>query len=191
MGNKFDPRKRPWYIQGKQSPTDVTLLSAYITTQGVPNIGVVAKAHDSSGKLVGIGAVDMSLAKLTEIAAGIRIGKTGYMMIVQNDGTILADPRHKDFVFKKMNQLAEAYSTLNEAKGGLVEDINIDGVTMFGSVYVSPESGWKYVALIERDEIMSASNAAVLNTAVIGLVIAVLFALGGWRIARSMTDPII
>ncbi|WP_338666827.1 methyl-accepting chemotaxis protein [Pseudodesulfovibrio methanolicus] len=191
MGNKFDPRKRPWYIQGKQSPTEVTLLSAYITTQGVPNIGVVAKVHDSSGKLVGIGAVDMSLAKLTEIAANINIGKTGYMMIVQNDGTVLADPRHKDFVFKKMGELAGAYSTLNETKGGLVEDLDIDGVPMFGSVYVSPDSGWKYVALIERKEIMSASNAAVLNTAVIGLVIAVLFALGGWRIAKSMTDPII
>jgi len=122
MGNKYDPRKRPWYIQGKQSPTEVTLLSAYITTKSVPNVGVVAKAHDSSGKLVGIGAVDMSLAKLTEIAANINIGKTGYMMIVQNDGTVLADPRHKDFVFKKMGELAGAYSTLNETKGGLVED---------------------------------------------------------------------
>jgi methyl-accepting chemotaxis protein len=191
MGNKYDPRKRPWYTQGKQSSTDVTLLSAYITTQGVPNIGVVAKAKNASGKLVGIAAVDMSLAKLTEIAASIKIGKTGYMMIIQNDGTILADPRNKDFVFKKMSELSGAYVTLNEIKGGVVEDLDIDGVNMFGSVYVSPESGWKYVALIERDEIMSASNSAVFNTAVIGLVIAVLFALGGWRIAKSMTDPII
>ena len=62
---------------------------------------------------------------------------------------------------------------------------------MFGSVYVSPESGWKYVALIEHDEIMSASNAAVFNTSIIGLAIAVLFALGGWKVAKSMTDPII
>ncbi|OIQ48938.1 Methyl-accepting chemotaxis protein I [Pseudodesulfovibrio hydrargyri] len=191
MGNKFDPRKRPWYTQGKQSATEVTLLSAYITTQGVPNIGVVAKAHDASGKLVGIGAVDMSLAKLTEIAASIKIGKTGYMMIIQNDGTILADPRHKDFVFKKMGELPGTFVTLDGTKGGLVEDLDIDGVNMFGSVYVSPESGWKYVALIERGEIMGASNTAVLNTAVIGLVIAALFALGGWRIAKSMTGPII
>jgi methyl-accepting chemotaxis protein len=191
MGNKFDPRKRPWYTQGKQSASEVTLLSAYITTKGVPNIGVVAKAHDASGKLVGIGAVDMSLAKLTEIAASIKIGKTGYMMIVQKDGTILAAPRHKDYVFKKMNELPQAYVTLAETKGGVVEDLDIDGVNMFGSVYVSPETGWKYVALIERAEIMSASNAAVYNTAIIGLVVAVLFALGGWRLAKSMSDPII
>lgn len=191
MGNKFDPRKRPWYTQGKQSATEVTLLSAYITTQGVPNIGVVAKVHDASGKLVGIAAVDMSLAKLTEIAANIKIGKTGYMMIVQDDGTILADPKHEDFVFKKISELSESYGALSETKEGLVEDLDIDGVNMFGSVYVSPESGWKYVALINRQEIMSASNAAVFNTAVIGLVIAALFALGGWRIAKSMTDPII
>ena len=191
MGNKYDPRKRPWYTQGKQSAEDVTLLSAYITTQGVPNIGVVAKARDASGQLVGIAAVDISLAKLTEIAASIKIGKTGYMIIAQSDGTILADPRDKDAVFKKMGELSEAYRTLNGKNSGLVQDLEIDGKSMFGSVYVSPESGWKYVALIEHDEIMSASNSAVLNTALIGLAIAVLFGLAGWRIAKSMTDPII
>ena len=191
MGNKYDPRKRPWYTQGKQSSKDVTLLSAYITTQGVPNIGVVAKARDASGQLVGIAAVDISLAKLTEIAASIRIGKTGYMIIAQSDGTILADPRDKDAVFKKMGELSEAYRTLDGKTGGLAQDLEIDGKSMFGSVYVSPESGWKYVALIERDEIMSASNVAVFNTSIIGLAIAVLFTLGGWRVAKSMTDPII
>ena len=179
MGNKYDPRKRPWYTQGKQSSEDVTLLSAYITTQGVPNIGVVAKARDDSGRLVGIAAVDISLAKLTEIAANIRIGKTGYMIIAQSDGTILADPRDKNSVFKKMDELSEAYRTLerhDRRPGPGPREIN--GKNMFGSVYVSPESGWKYVALIEHDEIMSASNAAVFNTSIIGLAIAVLFALG-------------
>jgi methyl-accepting chemotaxis protein len=191
MDNEFDPRKRPWYVQGKQSASETTLLSAYITTQGVPNIGVVAKVHDDSGKLAGIAAVDISLAKLTEIADNIKIGKTGYIIIAQSDGTILADPRNKDAVFKKMGELSGAYRTLADQTGGLVQDLEVGGVNMFGSVYVSPESGWKYVALIEHDEIMSASNAAVFNTAIIGLAIAALFALVGWRIAKSMTNPII
>jgi len=191
MGNSYDPRKRPWYTQGKSSSTDVTLLSAYITTQGIPNIGVVSKTYDNSGKFIGIAAVDVSLGKLTEIASSISIGNTGYIIIVQNDGTILADPKTKDNVFKKMNDLSESFKVLNNTSGGLVEGLDIGGVEMFGSVFVSPETGWKYVALIQSDEIMAASNAAVLNTVLIGLAVAVLFALGGWRIAKSMTEPII
>lgn len=191
MGAGYDPRKRPWYTQGMQSSEDTTLLSAYITTEGVPNIGMVSKVRDASGKVIGISAADISLQKLTEIASSIHIGKTGYIMIVQGDGTILADPRHKDYVFKKMTELSEAFTTLSDTAKGLVEDLSIDDKDMFGCVHVSPETGWKYIALIERSEIMASSNTAIIQTVGIGLVVALIFALLGWKVANSLTKPIL
>ena len=43
LPSSYDPRKRPWYTQGENSSTETTLLKAYITTTGVPNIGMVTK----------------------------------------------------------------------------------------------------------------------------------------------------
>ena len=191
VNNTYDPRKRPWYEQGASSKTDTTLLKAYITTMGVPNIGMVTKIKDDQGELIGVAAVDISLGKLSEIASSIKIGKTGYIMIVQDDGTILADPRDKERVFKKMDELSEAYVTLNSTSDTFVEGLEIDGVDMLGSVYVSEETGWKYIALIEQDEIISSSTAAIRNTVIIGFVIAVLFGLAGWKISNSMAAPIV
>ncbi|WP_247648318.1 methyl-accepting chemotaxis protein [Pseudodesulfovibrio sp. zrk46] len=191
MSAGYDPRKRPWYQQGMNSSTETTLLSAYITTEGVPNIGMVTKVRDNNGKFVGVAAVDISLGKLTEIAANIRIGKTGYIMIVQDDGSVLADPLHKDYVFKKMNELPEAFQTIGSVSGGLVEDLDVDGTDMYASVLNSSSTGWKYIALIEHSEIKEASNAAIMNTVIIGAVIALIFGLIGWKLANTMTDPII
>ncbi|TDT88391.1 methyl-accepting chemotaxis protein [Pseudodesulfovibrio indicus] len=191
VSNSYDPRKRPWYEQGAASKTDTTLLKAYITTQGVPNIGMVTKIKDDQGQLIGVAAVDISLGKLSEIASSIQIGKTGYIMIVQDDGRILADPRDKERVFKKMGELSEAYAKLNSTTDKLVEGLVVDGMDMLGSVYVSQETGWKYIALIQRDEIVASSTAAIRNTVIIGVVIAVLFGLVGWKLANSMATPIV
>lgn len=191
ISNSYDPRKRPWYEQGAASKTDTTLLKAYITTLGVPNIGMVTKIKDDQGQLLGVAAVDISLGKLSEIAASIKIGKTGYIMIVQDDGTILADPRDKERVFKKMGELSEAYVKLNLTSELFVEGLDIDGVDMLGSVYVSPETGWKYIALIQNDEIVASSTAAIRNMVIIGVVIAILFGLVGWKLANSMAAPIV
>ena len=124
---------------------------------------------------MGVAAVDISLGKLTEIAADIKIGKTGYIMIIQGDGTVLANPRDKETVFKKMGELPGAFATLGNTSSGLVEDLVVDGVEMFGSVYVSPETKWKFIALIERNEIMATSQTTILQTVVIGFSIALLF----------------
>lgn len=191
LSNSYDPRKRPWYEQGAASKTDTTLLKAYITTQGVPNIGMVTKIKDDQGQLIGIAAVDISLGKLTEISANIKIGNTGYIMIVQDDGTILADPHDKNVVFKKMNELAESYVKLDSSSSGFVDGLNIDGINMVGSIYVSEQTGWKFIALIQQDEIVSSANDAILNTVLIGIVIAVLFGLGGWKLANTMAAPIV
>ncbi|WP_316900663.1 methyl-accepting chemotaxis protein [Pseudodesulfovibrio indicus] len=191
ISNSYDPRKRPWYEQGAASKTDTTLLKAYITTLGVPNIGMVTKIKDDQGQLIGVAAVDISLGELSEIASSIQIGKTGYIMIVQDDGTILADPRDKERVFKKMGELSEAYVKLNSTTDKFVEGLEVDGVDMLGSVYVSQETGWKYIALIQRDEIVASSTAAIRNTVIIGVVIAILFGLVGWKLANSMARPIV
>ncbi len=191
MTDQYDPRQRPWYKQCLASPDETSLLSAYITTEGVPNIGMVTKIRDTSGQVIGVAAVDLSLATLSEIASDIKIGKTGYIMIVQGDGKVLADPRYKDNLFKSVGDLSESYAKISSADAGLIEGLEIDGIDMYASVYVSPSTGWKYVALIEYDEIVAPADQAIFKTVMIGLVIALLFGLGGWKLARSMTLPII
>ncbi|GAB7024215.1 methyl-accepting chemotaxis protein [Salidesulfovibrio brasiliensis] len=189
LSSSYDPRKRPWYTQGKAASGDTTLLSAYITTEGVPNIGVTTKIRNN-GNVVGIAAVDISLKKLTEIAKSIRIGKTGYIMIVQDDGTVLADPRFPDNVFKKLGELGGAYETLSGTADGLLEGLEVGGVDRMASVLTSPELDWKYVAVIESAEVMAPAWNAIWQTLIVGLVVALICSLVGLKLAANMSNPI-
>lgn len=190
--NNYDPRIRPWYKEGKKSPTDTTLLSAYITTEGVPNIGITTKIYNPSGEFIGISAVDISLGKLTKIISDIRIGKTGYVMLIQGDGKILADPRHPDFNFKKIQELGIAsLKKLFKTDKHWLEEIEIEDTQYSASVLNSDETGWKLIALIQQDEIYAASRAANINILSIGLIAAAVFALlGGYFVNRQIICPI-
>ncbi|KAB1442278.1 methyl-accepting chemotaxis protein [Pseudodesulfovibrio senegalensis] len=188
----YDPRKRPWYKETMASADDVVLLSAYITTEGVPDSGVTAKIRDSSGKIIGVSAIDISLAGLTELTSSIRLGRTGYTMLVQGDGTILSDPLHEDYLFKNVSEVGGGMlAPVASSEGGIVADLTVDGKDMMASVLVSKNTGWKLVTLSERDEIMGPAHSATLRTVSIGLIVAVLFGIAGWRVASSMSTPIV
>lgn len=191
LPENYDPRMRPWYKQCLSSPDETTLLKAYRTTEGAPNISMVTKIRANDNQVIGVASVDLSLSTVSKIASEIKIGETGYVMIVQGDGTVLADPRYKDHLFKKINELPKAYVTINKTSEGIIEDLDIEGNSMYASVFVSPKTGWKFIALIEETEIVAAANSAIFQTLIIGLVIALIFALFGWKMAQSMTKPIL
>jgi len=48
------------------------------------------------GKIGGVMVIDVSTKKLAEIMNGIKIGKTGYVMMLHKCGLILADPKNPD-----------------------------------------------------------------------------------------------
>jgi methyl-accepting chemotaxis protein len=193
LKNDYDPRKRPWYKEGSRSDGDTTLLSAYITTEGVPNIGVTTKIYDPSGDFVGVSAVDISLGKLSDIVDTIKVGKTGYVMVIQGDGVILADPRHEDYIFKNIEKLGEkSLAAIGTSKDGWLQDLELDGKTYFASVRTSEETGWKFVALIERSEVFAAANSAIFNIILIGIVAVGVFAvLGGYYVNRAVVGPVV
>ena len=188
----YDPRKRPWYKEGKSSSTDTTLLSAYITTMGVPNIGVTTKIKGPGGKLVGISAVDISLEKLSTIVDTIKIGETGYLVVMQKDGTILADPRHKDFIFKKVQELQQkTFAQVFASNNAWLTDLELDGKLYYAASRTSEENGIVYAAFIEKDEIAAAAKSAIINIIIIGVFVATLFAvLGGVYITGYVVKPV-
>jgi len=192
LKNDYDPRKRPWYKEGKTSSQESSLLSAYITTEGYPNIGYVTKIRNNSGNFIGVSAVDISLGDLTKIINNLNIGETGFVVLVQGDGTILADPKTPENNFKKVNEidntaLKEAYNSKEAWLGSL----DFKGNKFSAEVYRSKETGWTLIAFLPHDEIYMASMEANKTMLMIAAVAALLFgALGAAMVNRSLVRPI-
>jgi methyl-accepting chemotaxis protein len=95
--NNYDPRKRPWYQRAMAGNGEVVRTDPY--TDSVTGSMIVSNARtfkNSSGQVYGVMAIDVSSDKLAQIMNQIKIGKTGYAMMLHKTGLILADPNNPE-----------------------------------------------------------------------------------------------
>ena len=115
--------------------------------------------------------IDVELAMLTELIEKSPVGETGYVILVQDDGTILANPRHKEFNLKKLTETGvAALAALNSISEGGME-VDMDGTRWFAQVKTIEGLNWKLVGFIEKDEVLQNFHAMLVKMAIIGTAI--------------------
>jgi len=90
----YDPRERPWYT-GALAAGQATFLDPYAwvnvdgqaTTLGVP---FVEPMYDDAGDIQGVLTAEFSLARLAAFLRSLRVGQTGYVLILDAEGRLLA-----------------------------------------------------------------------------------------------------
>ncbi|MBC3420164.1 methyl-accepting chemotaxis protein [Pseudomonas sp. RW3S2] len=185
----YDPRARPWYKAAMATPGKTVRTAAYYYDKDdVALVGTARTLNDASGKPKGVFVVSVSLKNLTELVKSIKLGKSGYVMLIEN-GTVLVDPRDASHGFKQLKDLGEPYAQLAATEQGSTEVV-IEGVRYMANVWTSPGLGWRFVGLIEYSEVMGAATHMTYLTAIIVLVLALVFALVAAAFSRVIVKPI-
>jgi methyl-accepting chemotaxis protein len=190
-GDHYDPRVRPWYQLAMTAPDRVVRPSPYLSAAGSGGaiISFARTVKDSKGEILGALEGDISLADFARLTSGIRFGETGYLLVADNNGKILIDPRAKEHEFKDLKSLGGGYEQLASSADGL-STVHMDDVAYRSFVYTSPRNGWKYYALVPEAEMMAAANRLTLILIATGLLLLVA-ALGITIVlGRRMTGPI-
>ena len=138
----YDPRQRSWYKQAVEANGDIVITPVYIATDGTPVVAVAKAIKDSNGALFGCIGVDINLTDLTSFISSVKIGTTGYCMLVQDDGMILADATHSAFNSKNLRDIDIAFSEIVQKKEGSTA-ITLDGKNRKAYLFSLPELGWK------------------------------------------------
>lgn len=191
----YDPRQRPWYRDALAKQGEAVVARAYYSVTSNENVVAVVKAYtDSTGQVQFVGGIDISLKRLTDIINSIRIGQTGYLVLVENDGKILAHPTRKDFITKYITDLKIPALSAAVASGDATFHYRMDGVEKVGRVITASRGGWKIIGVIERDEIMGSARYLMGLILLLGLgftggAIAVAYLLAS-RISGSVTSVI-
>lgn len=185
----YDPRVRPWYKAAMASPgKSVRTPAYYYDKDAVALVGSARAMLDASGNPKGVFVVSVSLKNLTELVKSIKLGQSGYVMLIE-DGTVLVDPRDAAHNFKQLKDLGEPYAKLAATGEGATE-VQIDGVNYMANIWTSPGLGWRYVGLIKYDEVMGGATRMTYVTALIVVVLAVLFALIAAAFSKVIVKPI-
>ena len=187
-GQNYDPRKRPWYASGDSANGRIIRAPAYkdINT-GAPLVDYLVKFQTQEG-LTGVVGVDVTLDKLTEMIKQVKFGQSGYVMMIEDTGTILADPANPDNNFKPVSSLGNEFTRQIAAEG--IAEVEIDGQSWFATIYVSPTLGWKFVGLVPASEVFAVIDELAGIILLMSLVLVGIFVVfAGWfgnRITKPM-----
>ena len=186
----YDPRVRPWYKTAMANPgKTVRTESYYWAGDDAVLVSTVRAVANQLGAQGGVVNIDVSLKQLTEIVKQIKLGESGYLMLMENNGTVLVDPKQPEHNFKALSSLGDGYAQLAKAGKGLVE-VELNGERYMANVWPSEQLGWTFIGLIKQSEVMSAATQLTWLIAIIAAVLAVLFAVVGASFASLIVRPI-
>jgi methyl-accepting chemotaxis protein len=188
--SNYDPRPRPWYQAGVKGQGKTVRTDAYYwANDNATLVASVRSVANGLGSPGGVLSIDVSLNQLTDIVKGIKLGESGYLMLMENNGTVLVDPSQPANNFKKLGDLGDGYAALAKVDQGLVE-VELDGVRYMANVWSSERLGWRFIGLIRQDDVMS--RVTQLTWIIVGMaaLLALFFAFVGASFAGLIVSPI-
>ncbi|MDT4815992.1 Methyl-accepting chemotaxis protein (MCP) signaling domain protein [compost metagenome] len=186
----YDPRIRPWYKTALTMPEHPVRTNAYEWKEGnVALVSTVKVVRDLTGEISGVLDIDVSLKQLTDMVQKTKIGNSGYLILIEENGTILADARSPENSFKSLGDLDDQHAKLGTAKDGLIE-LQIHGETYLASIITSKEFGWRFVGLIEKKEVMMGASRMAWKLTILAAVLILLFVYIGNVLSKRIVEPI-
>ena len=153
----YDSRKRDWFTDSMKDTNAVRITDPFKTSKGTPTVGIFAVVKSDSGEPRGVLGLNIDLPVMTDRISQIQIGETGYFMVLDKNGVIVADPKHPDKDFTK----------LSEADLGELSSLDLK----FVSVYASDKTGYQYLTIVDRSQVLASANH-IRIALIIGLVVA-------------------
>lgn len=190
MPDGYDPTARGWYKEALQNKDKVIRTAPYkdINNDKLYVVTFAKTVEDAAGNVVGVIGIDLTLENLSKSVQETTLGKNGFSIVLDNEGTIIA---HK--------QSGKIGATVNEDEGvkrifDSEEDIfekEIDGVNYMLFKQKEEITGYTIAGLIPSLEFTNKIVAAIkLNilVAVAALILAIFF--GNRFVKNTIIKPI-
>lgn len=189
---EYDPRIRPWYKLAMEHKGEVVTTEPYYwAVDDSVILSTVTTIENQSGSVIGVQGLDVSLKGLTDIIKKIRIGNSGYIIMTTKDGTILADPKRPELNFKNISELnVSEFNNISELKDSTLE-ISLNSKSYLANIYTSPKTGWKFIALMDKDELMSTVTKMQYFIFMLGVLFVLITGVTSLVFAKRFSSPIV
>ena len=187
----YDSRERDWYKDNVKQPDRVALTDPFLTSKGVPTVGIFTAVRDPENGIKGVLGFNIDLPIITDMIDKIRIGDTGYVILVDSKNTIIADPKKPEFNFKNIQDMNEDLSKNLSQLQGTSMDFVLDGADVVATVIASDATGWKYICIADKaDMYKEASSLRKLLLTTTGIVFLLVLVIA-WFLSRYIAKPLL
>lgn len=192
--NGYDARVRDWYKLALANPDKPVLSDVYRSSNGAQNIISISAVKNQGGKFAGAVTMNINLEKLTKLIDNIKLGKNGYVVIADNKGTIIANPKNPDTISKNIKELKISRLESAIAESGSFSTRMPDGIRYSISIRktsdLNSKLNWSYICFVEAREFLNSARSIGKITFIFLVISALLsFAITVY-IARKIANPI-
>ncbi|NJE54207.1 methyl-accepting chemotaxis protein [Thermococcus sp. 21S9] len=151
----YDPRKRPWYQEAvaKNGPV---WTEPYKDASTGKWIVTYSEPVYVNGKLVGVIGVDVFVSTLIEQAKEIKIGQSGYIAIINQQGTVIVHPNESLVQKLNINDVDSLKPLANILKSGNDSGwvvYEFQGVIKVAGYQRMKTTGWIVLAIVPLHEL--------------------------------------
>lgn len=186
----YDSRSRDWFKESMADVNKVRITKPFKTSKGTPTVGIFAVLKNMTGQPLGVIGLNIDLPVVTDMISEIKIGETGYIMMIDADDVIIADPKHPEADFKKLAESGlDELASLNTSTKGL-QEISLDGTKKIVNVFTSESTGYKYLTIVDRSQIMSSVNNMRMILGGVLVVALILIFFATYSISNMIVSPL-
>ena len=150
----------------------------YDESAGITAINIALPVKNHEGELVGVLRTTLDIQSILDIVAGIQVGQTGHVTLVDRDGVVIADP-HEEHVGKTLPQSVLNAGALTSETAGWTETRDEDGKMAIisyakaqrtGGISAVEDLAWTTLTSIESQEALAPVRASTRLAFISGLV---------------------
>jgi len=183
----YNPVERGWYKQSIDSHEPVRIAAYIDGGSGAPLVDYLQRFEGQNG-FYGTVGVDVTLKRLTELLSTVKFGGEGYVVMVEDTNTVLADPSDPENNFKSIDEASRPYASLTD--DDVIQELTIDGETWLAKVYISPDLDWKFIGLVPSRVVFAQANSLTITTVIIALIMIAIFMIIGSILSGVVIRPI-
>lgn len=186
----YDPRERAWYTSALASD-DIVVSEPYETKVTKELVVSIDKKVVKDNKTIGVVSLTIRLEDIMADVSAVTLGETGYVSILSPNNVIINSPKNPSWVLKNVHEMTNnAFIGFEKYNNQAFEGILNNTEKVF-TLYISPISGWKYVAIIDKSEVLKQSQSLSGLLVIISIIMAIVVIIFVYLIAGYITKPIL
>ncbi|MGM0441452.1 MAG: ATP-binding protein [Elusimicrobiota bacterium] len=187
---KYDPRIRPWYKKAMANPGKTVRTEPYaFEVDDIVIVSTVKTIQDKDGEIIGVQGICRSLDFLSSMIQEAEPGETGFVIIAEEDGTVVAHSKNPDYNFRPIKEFNSSLANSIDS-GKEIFDITIDETPYSAFLKKSDFTGWYFIGLVEQSELSASARQTANHTLWIFAIISIFFAGLSILISNTLTKPI-
>lgn len=173
--NEFNYKEREWYIKAKEANGKEIYIKPYkdkITGQQVMTVAKAVK--DEKGQFLGVIVIDMSLDSVNKYVGDIRLLNTGFIILVDKDGDIIANNEKNVDIENTVSDLTFWNVAKGEDRG--IYPLEYKGKSSYVCQQTNSITGWKLIGIIDSKEVtdnLSIMKMAIISSAIICAIVGI------------------